>query len=297
MGAVNLCRLCAVNKDNFLGIYDDEGHKLSLETKITKCLQIELYPKDPLPKTVCLDCCAKLNQCSDFFEITSQAQVTLHMIFLGTKKEEELHVQEHRPECVQEPDHDSSSFLEEEKSVDPGPPVLVECVLSDTQGAGGEQKGDASGESESLPVLSSRRKRRVPVRCAQQHQQQQEQLQQDQQEQHIREKQRPRPGRPPASRKTRRGRSKTAEPDSKQEQQLKQEQQQTEEQEVKPDLEELEDQQGEQHVQEQEEDKEQEHQQDDLSSARKRRDGWEKYPWMCTDCSQVMLLHCITNLP
>lgn len=73
----------------------------------------QLYPKDPLPKTVCLDCCAKLDQCSDFFEITSQAQVTLHMIFPGTKKEEEVHVQEHRPERVQEPDHDSSSFLEE----------------------------------------------------------------------------------------------------------------------------------------------------------------------------------------
>jgi hypothetical protein len=27
----------------------------------------------------------------------------------------------------------------QEASVDPGPPVLVECVLSDTHGAGGEQ--------------------------------------------------------------------------------------------------------------------------------------------------------------
>jgi hypothetical protein len=34
------------------------------------------------------------------------------MIFPGTKKEEELDV-EHKPELVQEPDHDSSSFLEE----------------------------------------------------------------------------------------------------------------------------------------------------------------------------------------
>jgi hypothetical protein len=66
---------------------------------------------------------------------------------------------------------------------------------------------------------------------------------------------------------------------------------------VKPEFEELEHQQEEQHVQEQEEDKEQEQQQDDSLSARKRRDGWEKYPWMCTDCSQVMFLHCITTLP
>jgi hypothetical protein len=35
------------------------------------------------------------------------------MIFPGTKKEEELDVQEHKPERVQEADHDFSSFLEE----------------------------------------------------------------------------------------------------------------------------------------------------------------------------------------
>lgn len=73
----------------------------------------QLYPKDPLPKTVCLDCCAKLDQCSDFFETTSQAQVTLHMIFPGAKKEEEVDTEEDRPKPEHEPDHDSSSFLEE----------------------------------------------------------------------------------------------------------------------------------------------------------------------------------------
>jgi hypothetical protein len=35
------------------------------------------------------------------------------MIFPGTKKEEELTIEEHKSECVQEPEHDSSSFLEE----------------------------------------------------------------------------------------------------------------------------------------------------------------------------------------
>jgi hypothetical protein len=35
-------------------------------------------------------------------------------------------------------------------------------------------EGDASIAAESLPALSSRRKRRVPVRCAQQHQQEQQ---------------------------------------------------------------------------------------------------------------------------
>lgn len=64
---------------------------------------------------------------------------------------------------------------------------------------------------------------------------------------------------------------------------------------MKLELEELEHQQEEQHVQEEEEDKEQEQQLDDFSSPRKRRDGWEKYPWMCTDCSQVICLKYIIN--
>jgi hypothetical protein len=35
------------------------------------------------------------------------------MIFPGAKKEEEENTEEHRPKSEHEPDHDSSSFLEE----------------------------------------------------------------------------------------------------------------------------------------------------------------------------------------
>ena len=42
MGDANLCRLCAVQKDAFIGIYDEDGLKLSLQRKIKKCLQIEV---------------------------------------------------------------------------------------------------------------------------------------------------------------------------------------------------------------------------------------------------------------
>lgn len=41
---VKLCRLCAIKKDSFVGVYDDEGHKLRIESKINKCLQIEVGP-------------------------------------------------------------------------------------------------------------------------------------------------------------------------------------------------------------------------------------------------------------
>jgi len=40
-----------------------------------------LYPEDPLPKTVCIDCCAKLNQYFDFFETSSRAQLSLQILF------------------------------------------------------------------------------------------------------------------------------------------------------------------------------------------------------------------------
>lgn len=42
MEDVLFCRLCALKKDRLVGIYDDEGHKLNIETKINKCLQIEV---------------------------------------------------------------------------------------------------------------------------------------------------------------------------------------------------------------------------------------------------------------
>lgn len=42
MGVVTWCRLCAIQKESVVEIYEDEGQKLNLETKITKCLQIEV---------------------------------------------------------------------------------------------------------------------------------------------------------------------------------------------------------------------------------------------------------------
>ncbi|XP_067013936.1 zinc finger protein 416 [Anabrus simplex] len=240
MANASLCRLCAVQKDSFVGIYEEEGHKLNLETKITKCLQIEVCPKDPLPKCVCLDCCAKLNQCSDFIETSSQAQVALHMIYLQPKKEEEP-VDQSEPLTEEEPadnddQEDQSSSQEEEAVTDPDPPEFVECVLSDGQG-GAHQKGDDGADDTS----SSKRKRRMPVRCA--------------------SKVKAAVGdtrescRPEAARRT--GKAKMEETQEAT-QEVENESASAQAQLAEP------------------------------SSPRKRRDGWEKYPWMCTDCSQEL---------
>ncbi|XP_033339603.1 uncharacterized protein LOC117228050 isoform X2 [Megalopta genalis] len=82
-----LCRLCAETKENFIGIYDAEGQKLAIEAKITKCLQIQVLITDGLPLTVCIDCCILLNQCSEFFEKTNQAQTSLRQLLINTKSE------------------------------------------------------------------------------------------------------------------------------------------------------------------------------------------------------------------
>ncbi|RZF47898.1 hypothetical protein LSTR_LSTR015002, partial [Laodelphax striatellus] len=81
MADVLFCRLCALKKDKLVGIYDEEGHKLSIKTKINKCLHFEIYQTDSLPKYVCLDCCFKLEQFSMFVDCSANAQNTLLRIF------------------------------------------------------------------------------------------------------------------------------------------------------------------------------------------------------------------------
>lgn len=42
---------------------------------------------DGLPLTVCIDCCILLNQCSEFFEKTNQAQTSLRQLLIHPKTE------------------------------------------------------------------------------------------------------------------------------------------------------------------------------------------------------------------
>lgn len=53
--------------------------------KLKYCLQV--LTNDGLPLTVCIDCCILLNQCSEFFEKTNQAQVSLRQLLLDPKVE------------------------------------------------------------------------------------------------------------------------------------------------------------------------------------------------------------------
>ncbi|XP_066586730.1 zinc finger protein 626-like [Prorops nasuta] len=87
MSEPELCRLCAESKENFIGIYDAEGQKLEIEAKIAKCLQIRVLINDGLPLSICIDCCVLLNQSSEFFEKTNQAQVSLRQLLVESKSE------------------------------------------------------------------------------------------------------------------------------------------------------------------------------------------------------------------
>nr|CAD7595633.1 unnamed protein product [Timema genevievae] len=57
--------------------------------KIARCLHIVLSPDDLLPKMVCFDCCAKLDQSFDFLEMSSRTQLSLELICSPPKVEME----------------------------------------------------------------------------------------------------------------------------------------------------------------------------------------------------------------
>ncbi|XP_046622181.1 zinc finger protein 737-like isoform X3 [Neodiprion virginianus] len=122
MSGADLCRLCAEAKDKLIGIYDAEGQKLGIELKILKCLQIQVVINDSLPLAVCLDCCVQLDQCSDFFEKTNQAQSSLRNLITETKPS----VQMGRVDLnyVEK----TMGFPKEEQSQEEG---MLECQLSE----------------------------------------------------------------------------------------------------------------------------------------------------------------------
>lgn len=48
---------------------------------------VQVSITDGLPLTVCIDCCDTLNQCSEFFEKTNQAQISLRQLLIDPKSE------------------------------------------------------------------------------------------------------------------------------------------------------------------------------------------------------------------
>lgn len=126
MSDANLCRLCAETKRNYIGIYDSEGQKLDIESKIYKCLQIQVIVNDVLPLSVCIDCCVQLDRCSDFYEKSNQAQNSLRRLMADSKPE----VERGEEPGLEYVDKTIEFPKEEEQQV--GEDGMVECHLSES---------------------------------------------------------------------------------------------------------------------------------------------------------------------
>uniref|UniRef100_T1HRF3 Uncharacterized protein n=1 Tax=Rhodnius prolixus TaxID=13249 RepID=T1HRF3_RHOPR len=86
MAEKSFCRLCALKSDNYIKVFEQQGKHLQLAEKIKQCLQIWLMPEDLLPNTVCLTCCEKVNEYSNFYALCIQSQTSL-MELLGHHKD------------------------------------------------------------------------------------------------------------------------------------------------------------------------------------------------------------------
>nr|CAD7453620.1 unnamed protein product [Timema tahoe] len=134
----------------------------------------ELYPEDPLPKTVCIDCCAKLNQYFDFFESSSRAQLSLQLMFDPKENKNEM-----KKELDQEPTEQATARVEGEDSpsglvvprqglVVPRQGLVVprQDLVVPRQGLVVPRQGLVVPRQELNSSASSRRKRRVPMKRA-----------------------------------------------------------------------------------------------------------------------------------
>ncbi|XP_018900017.2 uncharacterized protein [Bemisia tabaci] len=84
MNIDSYCRLCALPKPQLVRIFDEEGHRCNIVANINKCLKIEIYEKDPLPRAVCTECSEKLSSTCTFIDASFKAQETLQSILEGT---------------------------------------------------------------------------------------------------------------------------------------------------------------------------------------------------------------------
>ncbi|KAJ8683916.1 hypothetical protein QAD02_019708 [Eretmocerus hayati] len=109
-----LCRLCAENRTDLIGIYEPEGLRLDIQSKIVKCLRIQVFMNDNLPLLVCWECYRLLNQSYEFCEKTHQAQHCLRKIFF--KNGDILH-QETLQSTLQNIDNLNGCHVQEEGSV------------------------------------------------------------------------------------------------------------------------------------------------------------------------------------
>ncbi|XP_014225233.1 zinc finger protein 260-like [Trichogramma pretiosum] len=80
------CRLCARIADRLVGIFETEGRQHDVQSKIEKCLRIQISTADSLPQAICYNCLKILNQSNDFYIKSNDAQLLLKKVFLESEK-------------------------------------------------------------------------------------------------------------------------------------------------------------------------------------------------------------------
>ncbi|XP_023721818.1 zinc finger protein 569 isoform X2 [Cryptotermes secundus] len=78
---IHLCRVCALETENLVSVFGEEGTKLKLAEKIHWHLPIEVREDDKLPVTVCSSCISKLNSCHELAMSCLRANEKLCKLF------------------------------------------------------------------------------------------------------------------------------------------------------------------------------------------------------------------------
>lgn len=87
----DLCRLCAQNiQKSKAKIFEPDGQKIQLQSKIKKCLSITVNEDDFLPKVVCLKCIKQLEVCNAFREECLNSETMLSSYFKNYRDTEDF---------------------------------------------------------------------------------------------------------------------------------------------------------------------------------------------------------------
>ncbi|XP_069690754.1 zinc finger protein 420-like isoform X3 [Periplaneta americana] len=77
----HLCRVCALETEDLVAVFGEEGTKLQLADKINLHLPIEVKRDDRLPLAVCTSCVSKLNSCHELATSCLEANEKLQELF------------------------------------------------------------------------------------------------------------------------------------------------------------------------------------------------------------------------
>lgn len=72
------CRLCAEEQNEMFSIFGEEGLRRKVAHKLRVCLPVLVYKTDPLPKTICQFCAARLDDVYEFREYCLNVYKSMH---------------------------------------------------------------------------------------------------------------------------------------------------------------------------------------------------------------------------